>query len=54
MNSLLEIQYSGYVAFEYLPYPDPDTAAKYGLEYLRQKEIEVNELCFKSETGSKK
>ena len=54
MNSLLEIQYSGYVAFEYLPYPDPDTAAKYGLEYLRQKEIEVNELCFKSEPGSKK
>ncbi|NLC68703.1 MAG: sugar phosphate isomerase/epimerase [Clostridiaceae bacterium] len=34
INALIEIGYEGYIAFEYLPYPDPDTAAKKGLDYL--------------------
>jgi sugar phosphate isomerase/epimerase len=31
---LSEIEYTGYITFEYLPHPDPDTAAKNGLDYL--------------------
>lgn len=34
INALKEIGYNGYVAFEYLPYPDPDIAAQKGLEYV--------------------
>ncbi|NSW91109.1 MAG: sugar phosphate isomerase/epimerase [Firmicutes bacterium] len=34
INALKEMGYKGYIAFEYLPYPDPDTAAKGGLGYL--------------------
>jgi sugar phosphate isomerase/epimerase len=32
--ALKEIEYSGYIAFEYLPYPDPETSAIKGLDYL--------------------
>ncbi len=35
INTLKETGYSGYVAFEYLPYPDPDTAAQKGIGYIR-------------------
>lgn len=34
INALKEIGYSGYIAFEYLPYPDPDIAVQKGIEYV--------------------
>jgi len=35
INALKDIGYGGYIAFEYLPYPDPDTAALKGLDNIR-------------------
>lgn len=36
VNVLNEIGYDGYVSMEILPWPDPDTAARSTIEYLRQ------------------
>lgn len=38
LSILKGINYRGYIAFECLPYPDPDIAAKRGLDYLRSLE----------------
>lgn len=35
MDILSEIDYAGYVGFEYLPLPDGELAAKKGIEYLK-------------------
>ena len=35
LNSLDKIGYQGYAAMECLPHPEPDIAAKHGIEYLR-------------------
>ncbi|MCK5567294.1 MAG: sugar phosphate isomerase/epimerase [Actinomycetia bacterium] len=35
MDTLKEIDYSGYISFEMLPMPDPDTAAKHAIEYIK-------------------
>ncbi len=42
INALEEVGYTGYVAFEYLPYPDSDIAAQKGIEYIRT--LEKNNL----------
>ncbi len=36
VNVLNEIDYQGYVSFEILPWPDPDTAARSSIESLRR------------------
>jgi len=35
MDTLQEVDYSGYISFEMLPMPDPDTAAKHAIEYIK-------------------
>jgi len=35
LSTLREVDYSGYIAFEYLPYPEPERAAEEGLCYVR-------------------
>ena len=35
MDTLQEIDYSGYISFEMLPMPDSDTAAKHAIEYIK-------------------
>jgi sugar phosphate isomerase/epimerase len=36
VHTLYEIQYDGFVSMEILPLPDPDTAARASIEYLRK------------------
>jgi len=36
LSALKEINYEGYLSFEVLPLPDPDTAAKKGIETIRK------------------
>jgi len=36
INTMNEIGYEGYVSMEILPWPDPDTAARSAISYLRQ------------------
>jgi sugar phosphate isomerase/epimerase len=36
INTLNEIGYAGFATLEILPYPDPDTAASRGIQYLRK------------------
>jgi len=36
ISTLKDIGYDGFVTAEILPYPDPDTAAKMAIDYLRQ------------------
>jgi len=36
MDTLKDIDYKGYISFEMLPMPDPDTSAKQAIEYIKR------------------
>jgi 5-keto-L-gluconate epimerase len=41
VRSLKDFNYDGFITLEILPVPDPDTAAKLGIEYLRKHILNV-------------
>ncbi|MES0341723.1 MAG: 5-keto-L-gluconate epimerase, partial [Candidatus Humimicrobiaceae bacterium] len=38
LNTLKESDYEGYISFEMLPMPDPDTAAKHAIRFIKELE----------------